>query len=99
MPQRETEACMRRVTQCYQIKSKLPEQECSLLEVMLTAAGPDFCPDHASLQVHITGSVIPAFFVTRAVCTKKCTPGKPAPQHDTISAEEPRASFKKPFYP
>lgn len=98
MPQRETEACKRRVRQCHQTKSKLPEQEYSLLEARLTAAGPDFCPDHASLQVHLTGTVIPASFVTRALCAKKRTLEKSAPQQDTISTEEPLASSKKPCY-
>lgn len=78
VPQRETEACERRVRQCHQTKSKLPEQEYSLPELRLTAAGPDVCPDLASLQVHLTGTVIPASFVTRALCAKKRTLGKSA---------------------
>lgn len=64
---------MRGARQCHHTESTFLKHENSLLEVMLTAAGPHFCLDHACQKIRFTGIAIPACLIRRALSAKTST--------------------------
>lgn len=88
---------MRGARQHHGIESPFPNHENSLLEVMLTAAGPPCCLDHASLKTHFTGTAIPAHLIRTALSAKTSTQQQSQHHNKTPHRLKNHPSLQTPF--